>query len=172
VNYGTEPPWFRFGLVASTPFGTLGQVANPEDLHANALAGEDPATPVFSAEAGSETRMRVLEPTGVGRGTTFSMHGHVWQRDPYICPGSMHSGLAGKCDNSEVGSRAIGRNPIGMWLGGQESIMPYTHFEIRLEHAGGAANAGDPPFVTGDFLFRDQASFGHSDGIWGILRVE
>jgi hypothetical protein len=174
VNYGTEPPWFRFGQPASTPFGALGLVANPEDLHANALAGEDPATPVFTATVGTETRMRVMEATGVGRGTTFSMHGHVWQRDPYGClqdPANPAlgfktvDGLLGRCETTDVGSEAIGDNPIGMWLGGQESIMPYTNFEIRLESTG-----GEVP-VTGDYLFRDQASFGHSDGIWGILRV-
>jgi hypothetical protein len=174
VNYGTEPPWFRFGKPASEPFGALGLVTNPEDLHANALASENPATPVYTATAGTETRMRVMEATGVGRGTTFSMHGHVWQRDPYGClkdPANpalgfkTKDGLTGRCATDDVGSEAIGDNPIGLWLGGQESIMPYTNFEIRLESTG-----GEVP-VTGDYLFRDQASFGHSDGIWGLLRV-
>jgi hypothetical protein len=113
----------------------------------------------------------------VGRGSTFTVHGHIWQRDPYVCPGENQDNLTGKClnvsmdDFADVGSRRIGDNPIGMWLGGQESVQPYQHFEARLEHAGGAANAGDPPIVTGDFLWRDQASFGNTDGIWGILRV-
>jgi hypothetical protein len=155
VNYGTEPAWYRFGLPANTQFsrgtGGLGDVPNPEDFYANALAGEDPATPVYDVPPNVEARMRVLEPTGVGRGTTFTAHGHVWQRDPY---------LAGA-----VPSQTIGHNPIGMWLGGQESVTPAQHFEVRLENTGGANG------ITGDYLFRDQASFGNTDGIWGLMRV-
>jgi hypothetical protein len=45
-------------------------------------------------------------------------------------------------------------------------VQPYEHFEIRLENTGG------PNGVTGDYLWRDQASFGNTDGIWGLLRVE
>jgi len=26
--------------------------------------------------------------------------------------------------------------------------------------------------VSGDYLFRDQGSFGNTEGLWGILRVE
>jgi hypothetical protein len=62
-------------------------------------------------------------------------------------------------------SARIGTNPVGMTLGGQESWQPYQHFEIRLENTGGANGA------DGDYLFRDQASFGNTDGIWGLLRV-
>ncbi len=151
INYGTEPAWFRFGLRASTPFGTLGTVTNPEDLYANALAGEPPATPVFRAPKGSQVWMRLLEPTGVGRGTTFSLHGHHWQRDPYL------AGI--------VPAQTIGINPLAFYLGGQESVTPYQHFTIFLDKAGGEIG------VTGDYLFRDQASFGNTDGIWGIFQV-
>ncbi len=87
INYGTEPAWFRFGLAANAPFGNpgLGGQANAWELYSNALAGnEDPATPVFTTTAGVPARLRVLEPTGVGRGTTFTIHGHAWQRAPYL----------------------------------------------------------------------------------------
>jgi hypothetical protein len=33
-------------------------------------------------------------------------------------------------------------------------------------------SAGGENAVTGDYLFRDQASFGNTDGIWGIMRVQ
>jgi hypothetical protein len=156
INYGTEPAWFRFGLRANVPFGNLpgelGAVGNAHLLYSNTLAGgQDPATPVFTAAPGQQVRMRLLEPTGVGRGSTFDLHGHIWQRDPY---------LAGA-----VPSQTIGINPLAMYLGGQESITPATHFDIFLPSAGGLFQ------VPGDYLFRDHASFGNTDGIWGILRV-
>lgn len=170
INYGTEPAWYRYGLPPFAPFGNglggLGAVANPEAFYSNSLSGGDPATPVFTARAGQEVRMRVLEPTGVGRGSTFNLHGHVWQRDPYVCPGQSRNGLPGLCNGGGVGSLAIGDNPVGFYLGAQESVMPYGHFDIRLPKAGGVNE------VTGDYLFRDQGSFGNTDGLWGILRVE
>ncbi len=171
INYGSEPLWFRFGLPPDAPFGnagaagSLGGVANPELAYSNALAGGDPATAVFNAEPGQEVRMRVLEPTGVGRGSTIAVHGHSWQRDPYICPDSSDLGLAGKCAPGELGSTAIGDNPLGIELGHQESVTPAAHFDLLLPRAGGAFG------VEGDYLFRDQASFGNLNGLWGILRV-
>ena len=63
--------------------------------------------------------------TVVGRGTTFTVHGHIWQRDPYVCPDETTDGIPGKCANvdmstfRQVGSLRIGDNPIGMTMGGQ-----------------------------------------------------
>ncbi len=166
INYGTEPMWYRFGLPADAPFGLagLGGVQNSHEAFSNvccnsggtsttATAGVgDPVTPVFTATANDDVYMRVLMPTGSGRGTTFTVHGHLWQRDPY---------LAGA-----VPSQTIGDNPIGMYLGHQESVTPGAHFDVVLMNgAGGAAN------IDGDFLFHDQGSFGLTSGLWGILRV-
>jgi hypothetical protein len=171
VNYGSEPLWFRFGIRPDAPFGRaagagLGDEPNAHQAYSNGLAGGDPVTPVITATAGQEVRLRVTEPTGVGRGSTLTVHGHGWQRDPYICPGSAADGLAGKCANNEVGSRAMGDNPIGFRLGQQESVTPAAPFDFVLPSAGGSDG------TVGDFLFRDQASFGNLSGIWGILRVE
>jgi hypothetical protein len=157
INYGTEPMWFRFGFPADAPFGRgpggLGTEPNPELAYSNALTGGDPATPVFQADVGDEVRMRLLLPTGVGRGSTFTLHGHLWQRDPYL------AGATG------FPSQSIGDNPIAMYLGSQESVTPYNHFDIRIPQAGGAFG------VAGDYLYRDQGSFGNTNGLWGILRV-
>jgi manganese oxidase len=157
INYGTEPAWYRFGLAPNVPFGNvvggLGGVTNPELFYDNDLAGGDPATPVFTAGARQEVRMRVLEPTGVGRGTTFDLHGHLWQRNPY---------LAGKVPSQTIGDNL--HDP--MYLGHQESVTPSAHFDIVLPSAGGVNG------VAGDYLFRDHGSFGNTDGLWGILRVE
>jgi len=114
----------------------------------------DPVTPIFTATPGQDLRMRLLEPTGAGRGTTFNLHGHAWQRDPYIA-------------GEEVASQTIGDNPLGMILGHQESITPAAHFDIVPLNGAGGANA-----VPGDYLFSDQGSFGTTSGLWGILRVE
>lgn len=189
INYGTEPMWFRFGLQPHVPFGnagtpgSLGAVANPERAYSNALVGGDPATPVFTAARGAPVRMHVVHPTGTFRGTVFHLHGHVWQRAPYICPGQTDgvAGLNGKCNwtdfgdpSFEPGSRAIGVNPIGMYLGAQDSVHPFGHFDIVLPGAGNGptGGAGGVGRITGDYLFRDQGSFGNTQGLWGIFRVQ
>jgi hypothetical protein len=189
INYGSEPMWLRFGLAPNAPFGHAAaadagagpgpgyaDVPNAHEAYSNVLtSGTDPVTPVFKAAAGQELRLHVLEPAAVARGGVFALHGHVWQRAPYVCPGSSHHGLAGNCKPTgfypaisptfEVGSRAIGHSPTSMYLGGQESILPAAHFDIVVP-AGGANG------VPGDYLFRDQASFGNTLGLWGILRVQ
>jgi manganese oxidase len=181
INYGSEPLWFRFGLPANMPLtgpGSLRDIPpNNHEAYSNSLAGVggDPTVPVLTAVAGEEFRMHVLEPAGTARGSVFNLHGHVWQRAPYVCPGSSYLGLTNVCLKTgffptlpgfEVGSRAIGINPLSMYLGGQDSILPAAHFDIVLPKAGGE-NA-----IPGDYLYKDQAGFGNLGGLWGIVRVE
>ncbi len=158
-NYGSEPLWFRFGLAPNSPIGRghgggmgYGDVTNAHDAYSNPLVGGDPATPVFSARAGDAARLHVVAPHTTHRGSTFNLHGHVWQRAPY---------LAG-----DVSSQRIGYNPMSMYLGAQESITAPNHFDIVLPSAGGEMA------VPGDYLFRDQGGSGNAMGLWGILRVE
>jgi len=185
LNYGIEPLWFRLGVPPNAPFGgagcgqgCYGQAENAHQAYSNVLAGgADPVTPVFVATAGQEARLHVSVPHTTSRGSTLGIHGHVWQRDPYVCAGEAMYGLAGKClsaDNGSVndaagnplvGSRDIGNNPTGFAQGGQESLTGYSHFTFRLPKAGGENG------VKGDFLFRDKASFGNASGLWGVLRV-
>ncbi|MBI5905087.1 MAG: hypothetical protein HZB86_06000 [Deltaproteobacteria bacterium] len=182
LNYGIEPMWFRFGILPQAPFGgagtpaSYGSIPNAHQAFSNVLtAGQDPVTPVFQATAGQQARIRITNPFGTSRGSTFALHGHVWQRDPYVCDDDQY-GLDGRCITPPtgssvwlgaplVGSRAIGNNPQGFAQGGQESWTPMSHFDIVLPSAGGG---NDRP---GDYLFRDQASFGSASGLWGILRV-
>jgi hypothetical protein len=194
LNYGSEPMWFRFGLPPTSPFtggvggaeppdpgeveGTppvpLSSVANAWQAYSNGLAGGDPATPVFTARAGAEARIHLLNPTGSNRASTFTLHGHVWQRDPYVCPGSAYHGLTGMCRPTgyfptvagEVGSRGIGVNLIGFAIGAQDLVMPGAHYTLRLPSAGGS-NA-----VKGDYLFQDRSGLGNLSGLWSIMRVE
>ena len=161
INYASEPLWFRFGILPSTDFSTQRAIPNSHMAYSNSLVGADPQTPIFTALTGDDVRMRVLEPTGVGRGSVFQLQGHVWQRDPYLAQ-----------YNSETlemifPSKEIGENPLGMYLGHQESILPAAHFDIVPKHGAGGQGK-----VVGDYLYQDRGSFGNLNGLWGIFRVE
>ena len=82
-----------------------------------------------------------------------------------MCPGDARNGLTGACEMANVASQAIGNNPIAINQGAQESITPLSHFTFRFPSAGGGNG------VVGDYLFRDEGSFGNASGLWGILRV-
>ena len=103
INYGAEPLWFRFGLPPNTPLARDGSgapvldVPGAHEAFSNALGEGDPVTPVFTAAAGAPVRMHLLMPTGSPRASSFTLHGHLWQRAPYVCPDSAKDGLAGKC---------------------------------------------------------------------------
>jgi hypothetical protein len=187
LNYGIEPAWFRFGILPQAAFGrghgagtAYGDIANAGDYYSNSLliagvAAGDPVTPVLQAKAGQETRIHITNPYGTTRGSTFTLHGHVWQRDPYVCAGSK-DGLAGRCATTQVGSEALGVNPLGFATAGQESWNAPSHFEVFLPGKPGPDSinwpaAGGDGAVTGDYLFRDHAAFGNASGVWGIMRV-
>jgi len=184
INYGIEPVWFRLGILPNAPFGndeppnSFGaqrQYNVFSNEHAS-TGGADPQTPVFTALPGMETRMRVTMPHGTNRGSTFTLHGHLWQRDPYITENNTEGFPASYYLNGDptmgagpgpgVGSKSIGFNPLGFYQGAQESIWPATSWNIVLPSAGGKGK------VSGDYMFRDFASMGSASGLWGILRVE
>ncbi len=175
INYGTEPLWYRFGINPTDDEGML-DLPNAGDAYSNGLAGGDPETAVFDVAPGAPFRQHVLMPWGPGRGSTYDLHGHVYQRDPYVCPNDADLGLTGKCNmgnghagrsgNGSVGSQALGDNPIGFYLGGIESWFPGEHYEIVIPSAGGGNG------VAGDYLFRDRMGLGNAQGLWGIVRVE
>jgi len=190
INYGVEPMWFRFGINPTLASGNakcnggnasdcLGGVASDKAAKAfsNSLDGvnEDPQTAVFTVAPKQEYRMHVLMPFGPGRGSTFDLHGHVWERDPYICKGDNDLGIMNKCNmdgglpgggKNFVGSRSLGDNPVGFHIGGIESWFPGEHYEVFIPSAGGTFG------VTGDYLFRDHMGLGNAAGLWGIVRVQ
>lgn len=151
LNYRSEPMWFRVGFDPGSDFQATRDEIFTEVL-SNGFVGGDPATPVFTAQVGQEVRFRVLEPNGHQRGTTFQVHGHYWQREPYV--------------SGAVPSQFIGDNPLSEVYGAQEGHGPENHFDVLLEEAGGEFE------VIGDFLFRDQGSFQFDGGTWGIMRVQ
>jgi hypothetical protein len=188
MNYRSDPLWFRFGMAPNAPFTgpapSFRTISNAGDAYSNTMiGGADPSTPVFSAPAGKEARIHLLQPTGANRATVMTLHGHVWQRAPYVCPSS-YMGITGNCNPTgflptgtgkavsatgigpfEVASRSIGDNLTSMYMGAQDQIQPGAHFTLRLPSAGGS-NA-----VQGDYLLMDRSGFGATAGVWGILRV-
>jgi hypothetical protein len=197
-NYGMEPSWFRFKLPPDVPFGnagtpnSYGSIPNAQAMYANALvAGEpnaipdipgvakagDPQTPVFRATADPanpvfDTRMHVLNGASADRDSTYILHGHVWQRDPYVCTGDTGSetdatvDLAGRCDPWAVApSNALGLNKQAKYMGGEEGMgHVFGHWPILFDAGGTGA-------VTGDYLYRDYAPNGNRNGMFGILRA-
>jgi len=192
INYGTEPMWFRFGLPPDAPFGKEGlggassawqafsnngccdnknpvtggsTVISADDL--SAINQREPYVPIMTAYAGQEMRIRTLMPTGVGRASTMELHGHGWARDPYLAEHT--SGgfpVGGRPFDWGVASKCIGENALAMHLGGQESVSPQAHYDLVFPRAGGKHS------IKGDFLWRDHAGFGITNGLWSLIRVE
>lgn len=161
INYRTEPMWFRFGFAAGSDWGFgdaehgpgLGSIVNAFQAYSNTLTGGlDPETPVYRAAPGQEMRIRVGAPAGYARGTVLGILGHNWMREPF------------KSENG-VASNVMGEEENDLQMSSQDSISPPNAFNI-LTYAGG------PFAVVGDYLFRDYASFGNTNGLWGIIRVE
>jgi manganese oxidase len=200
--------WFRYGMDPSAPFGHGPSASNPGvsgeglgDLRgastgfANSCcmaedgralpAAAGPYTPIFSVPPHAETRLRVAMPTGVGRASVMTLHGHGWQRDPYLAErtlpapvltavfkepgnrlnGGMHA-PATRPAQYGVPSQCQGRNALGMRLGAQDSVSPMAHYDWLLEGAGGFMG------LTGDYLMRDIGGFGVTSGLWGVMRVQ
>lgn len=114
--------------------------------YSNALAGAL-ETPVFTARASEQVLMRVVEPGGAGRQSVFQVHGHGWDEEPFY-------------QNSE--RMGWGMNHLSEYKGSEYGIGPSSHLNCIL----------GPVDVAGDYLYRDQASYGLDGGLWGILRRE
>jgi len=152
VNYRTEPMWFRLGFDPGTPIEETRNVDMTNAVSNTQVEG-DPATPIFTAKAGTPVRFRVVDPGGKNRAGVFQVHGHTWQREPY---------LAGT-----VPSQTIGNNPASEFKGSQEGVTALNHFDIVPQNGAGGAFK-----IPGDYLFRDQAAFPMDGGRWGLFRVQ
>ena len=167
INFSSEPMWFRFGYPADADWGMGGVdpdtgvnmgpgLASIPDAHrgySNIMTeGLDPQTPVYTAKAGQEMRFRIVAPAGYARGSTLGIAGHNWQREPFTSSGSGFSDVMGYDEGDEYTSS-------------QDNIAPPNTWNVMVA-------AGGPFGVTGDYLFRDLASFGNLNGLWGIVRVE
>jgi hypothetical protein len=145
LNFRTEPMWFRLGFA---PDAELGFTRNVD--FRDVLKLDSAQTPIFRPVAGDSLRLRVLEPGGHARNHVFVLHGHVWEQEPYA-----------------DSSRVIASNPFSEWKGARDGHGPGEHFDIVPVHGAGGIN-----HVRGDYLIRDEASFGFDGGIWAIMRVQ
>ena len=150
VNYRTEPLWKRMQHAPDEPFHLTDDFQDWWDVLSNTKVGAEPVTPIFQAIPGQKVRIRVLMPGGHARNMVFAVHGHVWDREPYI-----------------ANSTQQGRNGFSFWEGARMGHGPTNHFDILLRNGAGGAFV-----VPGDYLFRDQVAPGLDAGIWGLIRVQ
>jgi len=47
-----------------------------------------------------DTQIHVLNGASADRDGAFILHGHLWQRDPFVCPGESDLVCWGRCDPS------------------------------------------------------------------------
>ncbi|MDY7092702.1 MAG: hypothetical protein SX243_06990, partial [Acidobacteriota bacterium] len=150
-NYRTEPIWFRRGYKPESAPTRTREVTNFDQVFTNAFIGnQDPVTPVFTADAGTPTRFRVVHPGGHTQAHVFNIHGHVWEQTPYV-------------KDSEL----IGTNPTSPWVGARYGHGPSNHFDAVLKDG-----AGGPNLVTGDYHYGDYVPWYLVNGMWGIFRVD
>jgi hypothetical protein len=142
VNYRTEPWAFRYTGNATTDFSCM--LSNQLIQQAQ----KDPQTPIFTADVGDRARFRLMHPFGTGTSQVFSLHGHVWQRNPY------------KND-----SREIGDNKLSQWIGSRDNHGSTDHFDIVVDKAGGEGGR------AGDYLYTVFVPIQARQGAWGIFRV-
>jgi hypothetical protein len=151
VNYRTEPLWKRMQHPPTTPLEETDDFTTWWNVLSNTkVAGSaDPQTPVYSIRHGMPVHLRVLMPGGHSRNIVFALHGHEWDKEPYV-----------------LNSTRIGRNNFSFWEGARTGHGPSNHFDAYLRFGAGGKFG-----VTGDYLFRDQVGLGLDNGLWGILRV-
>lgn len=152
INYRTEPIWFRGGWAPETPMETTRNFPNFHLIMHNNWVGQDPETPIFRANLGNPTRLRVVHPGGHEQPIIFDVHGHIWQEQPYLTGSN---------------SRVIGDNATSEWLGFRDGLGPSDHHDAVLK--GGA---GGMMGVRGDYVCRDYSPTHFDDGLWNLLRVQ
>ena len=108
----------------------------------------DPQTPIFTAGKGDQARFRLTHPFGTGTSQVFTIHGHVWQRNPYTN------------NSTEMGS-----NSLSQWIGSRDNHGSTDHFDIIIDKAGGEGG------LEGDYLYTVFVPNQAQKGAWGLFRV-
>lgn len=170
VNYRSEPIWARRGGDPSIDFGernefdyagVLSSLKAPKGrcrsgvapLNQPGRAACDPETPLFTARAGSQVRLRVVHPGGHTRQQAIALSGHDWNPHPFV-PGS----------SALLPTHAAAVRNAWTIQGAYNGIGPLMGADLLIE-AGGRWN------VNMDYLWRSQASFLFDGGTWGLMRV-
>ncbi len=148
LNYKAEPVGYR-----------LNNTINPVDFDnfrvlSNSQVGGDPQTPVFFAAAGKPFRMRLTHPRGSGDQQILTLHGHVWQEEPY------------SHDSTSIVGDTSAENPMSQHIGSRDAYGVNSSYDIVQASAGGKTK------VTGDYIYRTiPGSFMFTSGLWGLVRV-
>lgn len=148
VNYRTEPQAFRYQYNATTDFSCMSSNLLNQGNPPPPPAFGDPKTPIFTAEVGDNVRFRMAHPFGTGASQVITVHGHVWQRNPYT-------------NNSTV----IDNNNLSQWLGSRDNHGSSDHFDFVIDKAGGENRQ------AGDYLYTGFVPIQARQGAWGIFRV-
>jgi hypothetical protein len=147
VNYRTEPQSFRYSAFnnpAAKDFSCMlsNQLTQPVQKQF------PPQTPIFTATVGDAVRFRMTHPFGTGTSQVFTLHGHVWQRNPYT-----------------TDSTVMGNNLLSQWIGSRDNHGATDHFDLLVDKAGGESG------VVGDYLYTVFVPSQAQKGAWGLFRV-
>ncbi len=144
VNYRTEPMDWRYNNLNTSDFSCM--LSN--QLKQKGRLQIDPETPLLTAGVGDQVRFRMTHPFGTGTSQVFTIHGHDWQKNPYVNE-----------------STAIGDQLLSQWIGSRDNHGSSDHFEAVIGSAGGEfGQAGDYLYTV---FLPNQAKL----GAWGVFRV-
>jgi hypothetical protein len=150
-NYRSEAAWMRRLIGAAHPISSTLSLNDSHKLTSERMFTPPVSnqTPLFCAAPGEPIRLRLLQHGGHGRNHVLQVHGHNWLELPWVDE-----------------SKRLGDNQWSTPKGSQDSIGAGSHWNFLLRHGAGGSNA-----VQGDYLIRDQYSWGFDNGLWSVLRV-
>ena len=160
-NYRTEPQWARFHAAPSAEPGMMNDYDFADAFSSRVSRGGcvadpargkfcDPETPLFEANAGDAVRFRVVDPAGHPRNHSFTLSGHDWLINPWVCG----------FNSTIMGWNQFSENRVGS----SSAIGPARHVNV-------VTTAGGDFHVPGDYLYRTQEGFMFAGGLWGLFRV-
>jgi manganese oxidase len=149
-NYRFEPFWSRLDANPAADPETMMDYDYTNILSSKPEFGHgDPGTPLFTANAGTPLRIRLVQPAGHPRNGGFTLSGHDWTNYPW------------KDDSTVQTDSPVPQNRSGAI----NAMGPGRHENILIQSAGGTEK------LTGDFLYRTPLGFAFGGGQWGIMRV-
>ena len=161
INFGTEPMSYRF-MNKNGKFPSNFDTVDVSTAFSNSMVNPfappqvqgNPQTPIYCARAGTAIRFRNLHPDGLGGfpDDIWTLHGHVWQEEPYVSSATVPSAVLGKNINSQ-------------WIGARDGFGPGNHFDVLIDSAGGVNK------VKGDYLYKSFSVAEFTAGNWGVMRV-